>query len=162
MQNLILAVGLSLLLLGNQAQAHDPICADACLTIATNFVYGGCSDTDDNYYACRCINPEFLGTLALCVQENCPSSQWEWLDVEICQGYGESSPIPSLESVLTNATKFSGPPPDNLTAVLTYPLIVPPTIFKTAYDTSDDFIGNMTDSSFFGYIISLSGTALTI
>jgi hypothetical protein len=127
---------LELVAVGNEAQAHDPICADACLTIATNFVYGGCSGTDDLYYACRCVSPEFLGTLALCVQENCPSSEWEWLDVEICQGYGESSPIPSLESVLANATQFGGPPPDNLTDVLTYPLIVPSTIFQASYDTS--------------------------
>jgi hypothetical protein len=152
MKNLIVAIGLSFSLLVNQVQAADPICADACLTIATNFVYSGCDPLDDNYYACRCISPEFLGTLAVCIEEHCAHEEWEWIDVDICQGYGESAPIPSYETVIANATKFAGPIPDNTTEPLTYPLDVPQAIFQNSFDTSNDFIGNMRDSSFFGYV----------
>jgi hypothetical protein len=131
----------------------DPICADACLTLATNYAYGGCSDTDENYYACRCISPEFLGTLALCLQEHCSTDEWEWIDVDICQEYGKTAPIESCESVIAKATKFAGDPPENATEVLTYPLKFSKEVFDASFDTSADFIGNMTDASFFGYVL---------
>ena len=132
-----------------RVRGADPICADPCLTLATNYVYGGCSDTDENYYACRRISPEFLGTLVLCIQGYCRTEEWEWIDVDICQGYGETGPIESYETVIANATKFGGNPPENETEVLTCPLKFSSEMFDASFDTSADFIGNMMDSSFF-------------
>jgi hypothetical protein len=158
MQNTLVCVFLTVLSFVVRVRGADPICADACLTLATNYVYGGCSETDELYYACRCISPEFLGTLALCVQEHCDSQEWEWLDMGICQAYGESGPIQKYETVITNATKYAGDPPENATLALTYPLKFPSDVFGASFDTSADFIGNMTNSSFFGY--SPSGSLL--
>lgn len=52
-----------------------------------------------------------------------------------------------------NATKFGGDPPENATEPLTYPLKFSSEMFDASFDTSADFIGNMTDSSFFGYVL---------
>src|SRR5579859_7649049 len=151
MGNILIAALTSLGLFILQVQAADPICADACLTLATNYVYDDCSLLDENYYACRCISPEFLGTLALCIQEHCDTSEWEWIDMDICQGYGETGQIASYETVIANATEFAADPPENATLSLTNPLKFPRSVFGQAFETSADFIGNMTDASFFGY-----------
>jgi len=136
----------------SQVNGADLICADACLTLATNYVYSGCNPDDELSYACRCISPEFLGTLALCVQGHCDPKEWGWLDVEICQNYGETKPIPGYEVVVANATRFAGEAPENATfKALTYPVRFSEEVFETSFDTSADFIGNMTDASFFGY-----------
>ena len=145
-------VTLGALALLSQVNGADPICADACLTLATNYVYSGCNPDDELYYACRCISPEFLGTLALCVQRHCDPKEWDWLDVEICQNYGETKPIPGYEVVVANATRFAGEVPENTTLALMYPVRFSEEVFETSFDTSAEFIGNMTDASFFGYV----------
>jgi len=152
MDNVLLAVGLTFLLFGQTKGQHDPICGDACLTLATNFNYYGCSATDDLYYACRCVSPEFLGTMALCIDNNnCNRDIWDWVDKVICQGYGEIvAPIPPFQTVLANATRFQGPPPTNATNPVSYPLIFPEDIFVVSYETSNAFTGNLTYGSFFG------------
>lgn len=72
--------------------------------------------------------------------------------MDIYQGYGETGSIESYETVIANATKFGRNPPENGTEVLTCPLKFSSEMFDVSFDTSADFIGNMTDSSFLGYV----------
>lgn len=136
-------------------RAADPVCAAACLTLATNYEYAGCAPEDELYYACRCASPEFLGTIAVCIEDRCDHSEWNWIDVEICQDYGETAPIPSFQTVLANASQHTTPPPDNLTELLTNPIAFSIDSFANAIATTSDFTNNMTDGSFFGYSIPI-------
>jgi len=143
--------GFACLSLLGMVSAANPVCTDACLTLATNYEYAGCSPTDELYYACRCASPEFLGTIAVCIEGRCDHSEWSWIDVEICQGYGETAPIPSFQAFLANASQHASSPPDNATEPLLYPITFPAESFANAIATTSDFTDNMTDGSFFGY-----------
>ena len=133
------------------ALAGEPICADACLTLATNYVYDNCSPLSELYYDCRCVNPYFLGSIAICIKEHCNGEGWEWIDKDICQEYGETAPIPSLETVVSNATQYVTDPPTNISLPLTSPIRYNDMDFLYSFETVNDFDGNMTDGSFFGY-----------
>jgi len=147
--SVVLAIAAGLL---DLVATHEPFCASACLTITTDFVYDNCSPLDDLYYACRCTNPTFLGNMAVCIDQYCKGEGWNWLDSDICQGYGETGPIISYETVLANATKYVTESPKNLTLALMNPVYFPEVGFPHAYDTVADFDGNMEDASFFGYL----------
>lgn len=153
------SIALSLTALVKLALGHEPICASSCLTLATNYLYSGCSGLDELYYACRCVSPEFLGSMAVCIREQCNGEGWDWLDEDICQEYGETAPMPSFESVLSNATKYVTNPPTNISLELTSPIRYNEQDFINAYKTVDIFDGNMTDASFYGY--ALDGLSLT-
>jgi CFEM domain len=129
--------------------ASIPYCADACVTLATDFDYAQCLETDDLYYAC-CASPEFLGTIAICIHSHCNPDEWSYVDVDLCQGYGETAPIGSYLVVLANASLYATGPPTNLTADLTDPIKFSESDFEIAYRTASDFDGNYTDRSFFG------------
>jgi hypothetical protein len=152
------AIGTFLASIGNWGvDASIPNCADACVTLATDFDYAGCLETDDLYYACRCTSPEFLGTLAICIHSHCNPDEWSYVDVELCQGYGKTAPIESYVVVLANASLYATDPPTNLTADLTNPVKFSEPDFEIAYRTTSDFNRNNNDGSFFGYSRSLCG-----
>ena len=147
----LIAIGIFLASIGNWGvDASIPYCADACATLATNFEYAGCLETDELYYACRCASPEFLGTIALCIHSHCNPGEWSYVDVDLCQGYGQTAPIESYLVALANATLYAAAPPSNLTQDLTNPVMFSDVDFAVAYRTTADFDGNYTDGSFFG------------
>jgi hypothetical protein len=81
---------------------------------------------------------------------HCNTDEWSDVDVEVCQGYGETAPIESYLVVLVNVSLSATGAPTNLKADLTNPVKFSDSDFEMAYRTTSDFDGNHTDGSFFG------------
>jgi CFEM domain len=87
----LIAIAIFLTSIGNWGvEASIPYCADACVTLATDFDYAGCLHTDDLYYACGWASPEFLGTIAICIYSHCNPDEWSY----VAQGKGSHKGSP--------------------------------------------------------------------
>lgn len=143
----VVSIGL-LSLSGVVVAKPNPPCVDACYRLAKDYSFAPCAKKKD---PCRCKSPVWLGTMALCVQDHCDHDLWDWVDREICQIDGElTKSLPSLTSITANASQFSQGIPKNETKTVYSPIVWDDTTFDNAYWSSVYFIGNKTDSSFFG------------
>jgi hypothetical protein len=147
----VLSIRLLSILLEGVMAIPNPVCVDACYRLANDYKFAPCAKKTDE---CRCKSSVWLGTMALCVHDHCDHDLWDWVDQDICQTDGGSEPLAPLMSVVAHASQFSKPAPKNVTKMVSNPIIWDPTIYENEYLSSLYFIGNKTDSSFFGYFPS--------
>ena len=143
-----LSIGLLSILLEGVLAKRMPVCVDTCYRLARTYKFAPCAKKTDE---CHCKSSAWLGTMALCVQDHCDHDLWDWVDQDICQTDGGSAPLAPLMSIVANASQFGQPAPKNVTNTVSNPIIWDPTVYENNYLSSLYFVGNKTDSSFFGY-----------
>ncbi|GEQ69559.1 hypothetical protein JCM33374_g3231 [Metschnikowia sp. JCM 33374] len=129
----------------------DSPIASACSYYLKNFNWGcGGSGQGRKLYKCRCMNIDWLGSMAYCMQTQSSTNHqiehaWKHLSIRCVQKGDILYPVSEIKQFAENATRFVEPAPSNKTVRLYHPISVNASafkIYKTSFDDINHYVFN--------------------